>query len=216
MLDALSELRDEVEFAKNVTSVNARELLDPHEVLLIHGNSRLVVAALKSKNLTIFVAESWPSSAAAHAAAAELASASRTPIVIPETNIASVMHRVSKVVLQAHGVARNGDAVVDAGAYALGLVARQHGVPVLLLCNQLQICPVPDGASFSVDTQIGNPQDVMPLEAVLGLASDTEVVHSTLDLLPGDAVSFVVTDAQVAAPSQLPAIVYELYGGLAA
>lgn len=152
--------------------------------------------------------------AQAHRAAAELGSATRTAVAIPTASIAAVMHRVTKVFLEAYAVAANGDVVVDAGGYALALVARRVGVPVVLLCNQWNLAPCASADAFQVDAQAGPTQRLLPLLEARAIPGDVTCVEAEYDVLPASAalVSALVTDAQSMRPHQVGATTRELYG----
>ena len=85
----------------------------------------------------VYVAERRPD-LDGHALAAALSSKIEK-VVIPDSAVAAVMPRATRVLLGAVAIAHDGSAVVPRGSYALALAAAASHVPVIVLADALRV-----------------------------------------------------------------------------
>lgn len=88
----------------------------------------------------VYIAESRPGSEGV-ALAGALASAGCHATVAPDSAIGALMGSMGSVLLGADSVRSDGAVVNKAGTYLAALAARDHGVPVYVLCERLKITP---------------------------------------------------------------------------
>lgn len=170
-LDAVNELLDELDTASTTITANAPDLCNHDDVLLTCGYDAAVrdfilSAAKKKRVAEVFICEASDAAtmlpvgnAAAtgaapvfpgHALAMELTSRAKpVPVtVIPDATVASVMHRVSKVLIGARGIAKDGSVAADSPAALLALTAKEGKKPVVVISNALRVSGWPCRCCF--------------------------------------------------------------------
>lgn len=168
VLDAVNELLDELDTSSVTLAGAAGDVLGHGDVIMTAGYDAgvrdFILAAMKAKRIgEVIIAEGGdaallppPSTGATvgppvlpgHALALELtARAKPVPVtIIPDAAVATVMHRVHKVVIGARGVTIDGAVAADSPAGLLALAAAPR-VPVIVVANALRVshasCVIP-------------------------------------------------------------------------
>ena len=127
---------------------------------------------------------------------------------IPYTLIADAMAatlmssgRVSHVVVGADRIAANGDVVNKIGTYGLAILAREHGIPVVVAAPTTTLDPsTPSGAGVVIEERA--PEEVRALD-LFGRRAAPEgaaVSNPAFDVTPARLVSAIVTEEGVHRP----------------
>lgn len=160
VLDAVNELLDELDTSSVTLAGAAGDVLGHGDVIMTAGYDAAVrdfiLAAMKAKRVgEVIIAEGAdagllppPSTGATvgapvlpgHALALELTGRAKpVPVtLIPDAAVASVMHRVHKVLIGCRGVTVDGAVAADSPAGLLALAAAPR-VPVIVVANALRV-----------------------------------------------------------------------------
>ena len=178
------------------------------------------------------------SAAAAAAAAAALASAAggkASVACVPEECLCAALGcggagaGISKCILPAALIARDGSAVVGAGGLGIALEAKARGIPLVLVASAARLSPAPTAvqAVGGLGAGAGCPAAVLPLSAAAGAgacgaaavggleAPSVTVVNALWDVLEAGLVGTVVTNAGVASAGTVWRLCNECYGPMA-
>lgn len=116
------------------------------EVIMTMGYSQTVEQFLKSasrqRQFTVIVAESAPDFGG-HRMAKVLTEARVHTILVPDTSIAALISRVSKVLVGAQLILADGGLLVAPGVRLLAEIACLHQTPTLVLAGAYKLCPDP-------------------------------------------------------------------------
>jgi translation initiation factor eIF-2B subunit beta len=139
-------------------------------------------------------------------------SASGIPtILIPDSNIFSLLPKCSKVLLGPHIILADGTVHSIAGSLPLCLAANEMRVPVVVCCGLFKFSPL-----FKVGgddewglRDLGSPGEVLEES---GEAGETEVLNPRWDVVPAELVDLYITNMGGHPSSLLYRLLSDMYG----
>ena len=146
-------------------------------------------AASRKRKFTVIVAETSPS-LSGRTTALELSAAGISTILIPDSNIFSLLPRCSKVLLGPHLVLADGALLSIGGSLPLCVAASQMRVPVVIVGGMFKFSPEYLGESDWSMRDLGNPGEVLDEDR-------TEVLNPYYDVVPAALVSLYITNLSV-------------------
>ena len=141
---------------------------------------------------SVWVGETRPLLQGTRLTAWELARLSIPHRVVTDASAGTLMARglVDRVVVGADRIAANGDVANKIGTYTVAVLARHHGVPLLVAAPLSTVDPsAPDGAAIPIEER--DPREV---------TSDAEAANWAFDVTPAELVTAIVTEAGVLEP----------------
>lgn len=186
VVEAITEIVDELESADDQVASYAREHISPGETIFTYSTSaslqKFLLKAAEKRKFTVIQAESYPANhkrvhqQVTGRTASEtdedldtesfskpLTSAGITVLLVPDHAIFALMPRATKVVLSATAVLSNGSFIADAGTKPLILAAKHHRVPVIVLAETYKLSPLYPYDPFDI-VDYGDVQDVVPYQ----------------------------------------------------
>ncbi|KAK5942215.1 GCD complex subunit gcd7 [Knufia obscura] len=165
VLEAITEIVDELDQADEQVAGYALEHISPQETIFTYSTSavvqRFLLKAATKRKFTVIQAESYPNNhKKTHASvmgsklaeedgdldfdsfSKPLTAQGVTVLLIPDSAIFAMMSRANKVIIPAYGVLSNGSIVAEAGARALTTAAKWHRVPVIVLAETYKLSPL--------------------------------------------------------------------------
>ncbi len=213
--DFLQKLRDYALFLKNDDiATNQRlgffgqELIQDNDVVLTHCNAGALATAgfgtalgvlyasqIKGKKFSVYADETRPVLQGARLTAWELCFAGIPTTLICDNMSASLMaqKKITKIIVGADRIARNGDTANKIGTYNLAVLAHYHKIPFYI------------AAPFStIDSQTATGQDIVIEErqrqevthvgqSVLA-PDDVHVYNPAFDVTPAHLITGIITD----------------------
>jgi methylthioribose-1-phosphate isomerase len=127
---------------------------------------------------------------------------------IPYTLIADVTAatmmasgRVTHVVVGADRIAANGDVVNKVGTYGLAVLAREHGIPMIVAAPTTTLDPsTPAGADVVIEERAADEVRALGLFGRPAAPEGAAVANPAFDVTPARLVSAIVTEAGVHRP----------------
>jgi methylthioribose-1-phosphate isomerase len=127
---------------------------------------------------------------------------------IPYTLIADSMAatmmasgRVTHVVVGADRIAANGDVVNKIGTYGLAILAREHGIPVIVAAPTTTLdLSTPTGADVVIEERAADEVRGLDLFGRPAAPASASVANPAFDVTPARLVSAIVTEAGVHRP----------------
>jgi methylthioribose-1-phosphate isomerase len=127
---------------------------------------------------------------------------------IPYTLIADSMAaammasgRVSHVVVGADRIAANGDVVNKIGTYGVAILAREHGIPMIVAAPTTTLDPsTPSGAGVVIEERAAEEVRGLDLFGRAAAPADAGVANPAFDVTPARLVSAIVTEEGVHRP----------------
>lgn len=216
VLEAITEIVDELEQADEQVAGYALEHILPQETILTYSTSPVVqkflLKAASKRHFTLIQAESYPNH---HKQAYAFVTGNKpseddddldfesfskpltamgvTVLLVPDSAIFALMPRVNKVVISANAVLNNGSIVAAAGTKPLVIAAKCHRVPVIVLAETYKLSPLFPYDPFDF-VDYGDVQKVVEYqdrEMQLGLQS---VRNPVTDFVEADKVDLFVTN----------------------
>ncbi|KAL8283986.1 hypothetical protein RQP46_005099 [Phenoliferia psychrophenolica] len=213
-LEAIQELMDEVDMTYRSVSEQSIDHIHSGEFILTIGQSKTVEAFLKAasrkRKFTVIVAESAPSFSGRDTALS-LSAAGITTILIPDSNIFSLLPRCSKVLLGPHLVLADGALLSIAGSLPLCLAARRMRVPVVVCGGMFKFTPLYLGEADWSMRDLGSPAAVLE-DAGADEEEPTEVINPYYDIVPAELVSLYITNLGGHPSSLLYRLLSDMYG----
>lgn len=109
--------------------------------------------------------------------------------------------RVTHVVVGADRIAANGDVVNKIGTYTVAVVAREHGVPVIVAAPTTTLdLTVARGSDVEIEERAGDEIRALSLHDLPAAAADVPVVNPAFDVTPQHLVAAIVTEQGVHRP----------------
>lgn len=216
MLEAITEIVDELDQADEQVAGYALDHISPQETVLTYSTSpvvqRFLLKAASKRKFTLIQAESFPNThKPVHAAVTgtkppegyedldsetfskPLTALGVTVLLVPDSAIFAIMSRVNKVIISAVGVLSNGSIVASAGTKPLVIAAKFHRVPVIVLAETYKLSPVVPYDPFEF-VDYGDVQRMVPYqdrEMQLGLQS---VQNPVTDFVDNKYIDLFVTN----------------------
>ena len=186
-------------------------LVQPGERLLTHCNAGALATAgigsalgvidrahARGMGIEVLVTETRPLLQGARLTAWELRRLG-VPYTLVTDGMAGTMFargRVSRVLVGADRVARNGDVANKVGTFTLAVLARAHGVPFHVVAPWSTVDPgCPDGASIPIEER--SPEEVRGARGVRWAPPDAPVFNPAFDVTPAALITSLITDRSV-------------------
>lgn len=218
IIEAISEIVDELMQADELVAGYALEYVIPQETILTYSTSpviqRFLLKAGSKRKFTVIQVESYPNTHKqthsfvtgtksnqddededldSDAFSKPLTALGITVLLVPDNAIFALMSRVNKVIISASAVLSNGSIVAAAGAKSLAMAAKIHRVPVMVLAETYKLSPIFPYDPFDF-MDYGDVQKVVPYqdrEMLVGLQS---IRNPLTDFVDQDMISLFVTN----------------------
>jgi methylthioribose-1-phosphate isomerase len=121
--------------------------------------------------------------------------------VVADAGAGSLMARglVSRVIVGADRIARNGDVANKVGTYPLAVLAERHGIPFYVAAPVSTIDPsTPDGDAIEIEER--DPAEVVELGGVRLAPPGADAANPAFDVTPAELVTAIVTERGVLEP----------------
>ncbi|KAM0745589.1 nagb/rpia/CoA transferase-like protein [Meredithblackwellia eburnea MCA 4105] len=215
-IEAIQELLDEVEMTYRNVGELAVDHIHSGEFILTIGQSKTVEAFLKAasrkRKFTVIVAETAPGFSG-RATAHSLSLAGITTILIPDSNIFSLLPRCSKVLLGPHLVLADGALLSISGSLPLCLAASKLRVPVVVCGGMFKFTPIYVGEEVGWSMRdLKSPSGVLRDQLVDEGEEETEVLNPYYDVVPAELVSLYITNLGGHPSSLLYRLLSDMYG----
>jgi methylthioribose-1-phosphate isomerase len=149
----------------------------------------------------VWVDETRPLLQGARLTAWELERAGIPYRVVADAGAGSLMARglVSRVVVGADRIARNGDVANKVGTYPLAVLADRHGIPFYVAAPVSTIdAGTPSGDSIEIEQR--DQAEVVELRGVRIAPEGAEAENPAFDVTPAELVTAIITEAGVLEP----------------
>lgn len=108
---------------------------------------------------------------------------------------------VSHVVVGADRIAANGDVANKIGTYSLAVLAREHGIPVIVAAPSTTVDPAtPTGAGIPIEERAADEVRGLALLGRPAAAPDARVANPAFDVTPARLIAAIVTERGVHRP----------------
>ncbi|KAI5481880.1 translation initiation factor eIF-2B beta subunit [Pseudohyphozyma bogoriensis] len=212
-VEAIQELMEEVEMTYRNVGEQSIDHIHSGEFILTIGSSKTVEAFLKAasrkRKFTVIVAETAPSFSGRETALA-LSESGIATILIPDSNIFSLLPRCSKVLLGPHLITADGSLLSIAGSYPLCLAANRMRVPVVIVGGMFKFSPLHLGEADWGVRDLASPAQVMEEQTEEGV----ELVNPYYDIVPAELVSLYITNLGGHPSSLLYRLLSDMYGSV--
>jgi len=216
VLEAITELVDELDQADEQVAGYALEHVSPQETIFTCSTSavvqRFLLKAATKRKFTVIQAESYPNNhKKTHASiiggklgdedvdldfdsfSKPLTAQGVTVLLVPDSATFAMMSRVNKVIISAYGVLSNGSIVAEAGTRSVVTAAKCHRVPVIVLAETYKLSPLFPYDPFDY-VDYGDAQNVVEYqdrEMHLGLQS---VKNPTTEFVEAAKIDLFITN----------------------
>jgi methylthioribose-1-phosphate isomerase len=154
-------------------------------------------------SLRFVVPETRPLLQGSRLTAWELAREGIAHTLITDSMAAATMSAgaVTHVVVGADRIAANGDVANKIGTYGLAVLAREHGIPVVVAAPTTTLDPAtPTGAGIPIEERAAEEVRGLALMGRPASAPDTPVANPAFDVTPARLVAAIVTERGVHRP----------------
>ena len=155
----------------------------------------------------VWVDETRPLLQGARLTAWELERAGIPYRLVADAGAGSLMARglVSRVIVGADRIARNGDVANKVGTYALAVLAQRHDIPFHVAVPVSTIDPgTPSGDAIEIEER--DPAEVVELGGVRIAPEGARAANPAFDVTPAELVTAIITEAGVLEPPYEDAI----------
>ena len=213
LAEAHAIAREQVEADRRIGEHGA-DLFAPGDRVLTHCNTGALAtggrgtaagvlrSAWESGRLAqVWVDETRPLLQGARLTAWELERAGIPYRVVADAGAGSLMARglVSRVIVGADRIARNGDVANKVGTYALAVLAERHGIPFHVAAPVSTIDPgTPSGDAIEIEER--DPAEVVELGGVRIAPEGARAANPAFDVTPAELVTAIITEAGVLEP----------------
>jgi len=198
----LNTCRNQLELLKNVVkeiaNIGVGQIQDD-DVILTHCHSENVVAILreaknKRKKFSVIVTETRPLKQGIKTAK-ELIEANIDVTYIVDSAVASVMKKVTKVLIGCDAILADGSIVSKIGSYTIALVANKFQTPVFVAGETLKFDPVTiQGVPEPIEER--KPEEIIDPAELRG----AKILNPAFDIVPADLITTMITEKGVMRP----------------
>ncbi len=167
----------------------------------------VLLAAQRGLAPTVWACETRPLLQGARLTAFEMSRAGIPVTVLADSAAAQLMARglVSRVLVGADRIARNGDTANKIGTYALALAAAAHGLPFHVVAPLSTCDPdIPDRRGIPVEERAA--EEVLHFQGLPVAASGAAAINPAFDITPAHLITSFITERGVVAPAGLAAL----------
>ncbi|XP_064617122.1 translation initiation factor eIF2B subunit beta-like isoform X3 [Liolophura sinensis] len=214
IIDAVSELKTELETSGDTIASQALEHIHSNEVIMTAGRSQTVEAFLKNaarkRKFQVIVVECAPFFHGQELAVS-LAKHGIETTVINDSAVFAVMSRVNKVIIGTHTVMANGGLKSINGTHAIALAAKHYSVPLTVCAPMFKLSPR-YLCSYDQDAfnKFLSPHDVMNFSEG-EILSKVHIQNPVFDYVPPELVTLFISNIGGIAPSYVYRLLGELY-----
>ncbi|XP_045596084.1 translation initiation factor eIF2B subunit delta isoform X2 [Procambarus clarkii] len=218
-------VRDNINLASSTIASHAASLIQDGDVILTFGYSALMYEVIEAvynggNIVSVVVVDSpYPSSGAAMVK--RLSALGVTTYYRLITDVTHIMHKVTKVVVEAEAVMMNGAIQGTCGTAGLALAAANHDTPFIVLCHTYKFCnnDLTDSLVINelgdADTVVSCPsKEYRDLLANWRETQNLNVVNLVYDVTPACLVTALVTEQSVLPTSAVPVIIRRNYADI--
>lgn len=208
--EALAIYEEDRELSRRIGE-NGAELLSDGDGVLTHCNAGglataeygtalavIFTAVAQGKAIRVFADETRPLLQGARLTTWELMQREIDVTLLCDSAAASAMARgwVTKVVVGADRIARNGDVANKIGTFPLALAAREHGIPFYVAAPFSTLdASLVSGAEIPIEERAAS--EVTDIQGVRVAPPGVAVFNPAFDVTPSRLVTAIVTDAGV-------------------
>lgn len=218
---------DNINLASSTIATHGAQLLKEGDVILTFGYSALVCDMVEAArngsscmNVSVVVADS-PFPPTGSDMVKQLAAMGVPTYYRLITDVTHIMHKVTKVVVEAESVMMNGAVQGMCGTAGLALAAATHDTPFIVLCHTYKFSNN-DLTDSLVVNELGDANGIVncPSREYCDLLTDwkdTEnlnVVRLVYDVTPAALVTVLVTEQSVLPTSAVPVIIRRNYADI--
>lgn len=218
---------DNINLASSTIATHGAQLLKDGDVVLTFGYSALVCDMVEAArngsscmNVSVVVADS-PFPPTGSDMVKQLAAMGVPTYYRLITDVTHIMHKVTKVVVEAESVMMNGAVQGMCGTAGLALAAATHDTPFIVLCHTYKFSNN-DLTDSLVVNELGDANGIVncPSREYCDLLTDwkdTEnlnVVRLVYDVTPAALVTVLVTEQSVLPTSAVPVIIRRNYADI--
>ncbi|ROT63603.1 putative translation initiation factor eIF-2B subunit delta isoform X1 [Penaeus vannamei] len=215
---------DNINLASSTIATHGAQLLKDGDVILTFGYSALVCDMVEAArngsscmNVSVVVADS-PFPPTGSDMVKQLAAMGVPTYYRLITDVTHIMHKVTKVVVEAESVMMNGAVQGMCGTAGLALAAATHDTPFIVLCHTYKFSNN-DLTDSLVVNELGDANGIVncPSREYCDLLTDwkdTEnlnVVRLVYDVTPAALVTVLVTEQSVLPTSAVPVIIRRVF-----
>ncbi|EED87832.1 translation initiation factor eif-2b alpha subunit, partial [Thalassiosira pseudonana CCMP1335] len=183
-------------------------------VVLTHGRSRVVEALLlraalvEKKRFRVIVLEGRPDAGGAKSAKTYANAGIPTSVVL-DSAMGYIMERVDLVIVGAEGVVENGGVVNKVGSFALGVMAKELGVPFYVAAESYKFTRLYPLNNADLPDMVPMLRRLEPY--VVKLPSEVTIENPPCDFTPAKYITLLFTDLGVLTPSAVSDELIRLY-----
>ena len=209
MIEALSEIINEIETSVDNIASQASEHIHANEVILTLGRSQTVEAFLKNaarkRKFHVIVVEGAPY-LDGHQLASNLTKVGLDVTLIPDSAIFTIISRVNTIIISSRSIFANGGLKAHVGTHSLALAAKHHNIPLIVLSSLYKLSP-------EYFANSNNLPDLLPADDVLALNfhPNATVLNPSFDYVPPDLVTLFIFNTTKNAPSYVYRLLREMY-----
>lgn len=210
MIEAVSEIINEIETSRQNIASQSLEHIHENEVILTLGKSSTVEAFLKNaarkRKFHVVVVENAPYFDG-HEVAVNLAKIGLDVTVISDAAIFSIISRVNKVIIGTNSIYANGGLSAVVGTNTLALAAKHHNIPVIVCSSLFKLSPE------YYDDSNNNPPGLLPADDVLEMNfhPNVTVINPSFDYVPPELINLFIFNTAKNAPSYVYRLLREMY-----
>lgn len=167
----------------------------------------VLLAAQRGLAPCVWACETRPLLQGARLTAFEMTRAGIPVTVLADSAAAQLMARgmVSRVLVGADRIARNGDTANKIGTYALALAAKAHGIPFHVVAPLSTCDPsIRDRSGIPVEERA--PEEVLSFQGIPVAAAEAKAINPAFDITPAALITSFITERGVVAPAGLAAL----------
>jgi methylthioribose-1-phosphate isomerase len=210
---ALRLQREDVEANRRIGEYG-RELFAPGDRVLTHCNAGalatagigtavgvITAAAAAGRIDMVWVDETRPLLQGARLTAWEMQRLGIPYRVVTDSSVGALMNRglVTRVVVGADRIARNGDTANKIGTYTVAVLAHRHGVPFYVAAPLSTFDPAtPDGSSIPIEERAASEVTTLNGQAIA--PESAPALNFAFDVTPADLIAAHITDRGVLHP----------------
>ncbi|MBN1546863.1 MAG: S-methyl-5-thioribose-1-phosphate isomerase [Syntrophaceae bacterium] len=211
--EAKKILNDDIACNRKIGAFGA-ELIQDGDSILTHCNAGALAtggygtalgvirtAVEQAKRIHVFVDETRPVLQGARLTAWELMQENIPATLITDSMAGFLMSRgkISKIIVGADRIAKNGDTANKIGTYTLAVLAKEHGIPFYIAAPLSTIDPAtPDGGAILIEER--NPDEVTAWGGCRVAPEGVNVFNPAFDVTPARYISAIITEVGVVRP----------------